>query len=541
MSAFDKLLNVFSLAPSRALFLFRSSALGVLLFTAGSIGLSGQTTELAAIQNLIHQGKLSEAEQKLQAYLRLHPHSAKANTLLGTAYLKQGQLQQAVRVLQEATAAAPSSMEARLALGDAYLAGGKLEDALAAYQAGAKIAPHEVRLNIALAKLYLAQGQFSKSLESAESIPAGKRTAELLPTLAADYFGLQQPEKAGLEIRAMIEIADKQPDLIPELAEFFVAHRDFKSSEQLLNLAKTKQPGTDRFLIVVAQTQAGLGQLNDAQNTLEGVLERKPDSVEALTAAGVVASQQQNWEAASEAFSRANDLAPDRPDILYGLATAELHSNQAQRAAVHAQKLQEIVPDDLRATYVLALALFGVKKKEDAKRYAEQVLAVHPDDREMNLVMADIALNDERNLASAKAHVKNCFKLNSQDPAAFYYQGMILKMEGDIPGAIQNLARSLAGNSQSADAQAALGSLCLQSGDLTCALPALEKATQLAPEESQYHYQLALAYARIGSSDKAKEQLAVYQQMKAKELKDAKDSKGPATSEVPPMGIGSRP
>jgi hypothetical protein len=35
--------------------------------------------------------------------------------------------------------------------------------------------------------------------------------------------------------------------------------------------------------------------------------------------------------------------------------------------------------------------------------------------------------------------------------------------------------------------------------------------------------------------------LELYQQMKAKEAKEAKDLKGPSTSEVPQMGITPRP
>jgi len=285
-----------------------------------------------------------------------------------------------------------------------------------------------------------------------------------LPTLAADYFGLQQPEKAGVEIQAMLQVAEKQPDLIPELAEFFLAHRDFKSSEKLLSLGKEKQPATDRFLVDLAQTQAGLGQLDDAQTTLEGILARKPDSVDALVAAGKVASQQLNWQAAVEAFSRADSLAPERPDILYGLATAQLRTNSTEAALKKAQKLHELVPDDLRSTYVLALALFGAKKWEDAKHHAEQVLAAHPEDREMNLVLTDIALNDEHDLPAARTHVDVILKQNRGDSAALYYLGMIQKMEGDVNGAIQNLSKSVAGNPKSADAQGALGSLCLQAG-----------------------------------------------------------------------------
>jgi Flp pilus assembly protein TadD len=502
---------------------------------------SAQSADLAGISTLIHQGKLQEAEQRLRRYLLKLPHSAKANNLLGTVYLRQGHLEQAEDALQKATVAAPALLEPRLNLGDAYFAEGKLDSALTAYQGAAKIAPHDVRANLALAKLYLGTGEFAKSIEAAGNIPPEKRTEELLPTLAADYFGLRQPEKAGVEIDAMLQVAQNQPDLVPELAEFFLAHRDFKSSEQLLTLAQSKQPSTDRLLVDLARTQAGLGQLDEAQKTLEGVLERTPDSLDAFVAAGHVASQQSDWAASAEAYSRAAKLAPERPDILYGLVSAQLYGNHTNGALANAQKLHTLVPDDLRATYLLALAEFGVKKWEEARPYAEQVLSARPNDREMNLVLADIAFNDEHNLPVARKHVDICLKQNPEDPGALYYLGMIQKMEGDVSGAIQSLTKSVTGNPRNADAQGALGALCLQAGDVTRAELALEQAVLLAPEQSQNHYQLALAYSRSNAPDKAKAQLQIYQQMKAKEAKEAKNFKGPSTSEVPPMAIASRP
>jgi tetratricopeptide (TPR) repeat protein len=518
-----------------------ASGLLVLSMASAPSRLIAQSSDLATISNLIRQEKLPEAERRLQSYLKIHPHSAKATSLLGTLYLRQGKIQLAEKALQKAVADSPASLDARIGLGDVYSVQGKFDNAVGEYQAAAKISPQDPRANLALAKLYLGAGEFAKSLDAAQKIPPDKRTAELLPTLAADYFGLQQPEKAGVEIQALLQVAEKQPDLIPELCEFFLARRDFRSSEKLLSLAKDKQPPTDRFLVDLAQTQAGLGQLDDAQTTLEGILARRPDSVDALVAAGKVASQQLNWEAAAEAFSRADSLAPDRPDILYGLATAQLRTNSTEAALKNAEKLHELVPDDLRSTYVLALALFGAKKWEDAKPYTEQVVKAHPEDREMNLVLTDIALNDEHNLPAARSHVNVILKQNSNDSAALYYLGMIQKMDGDVNGAILNLSKSVAGNPKSADAQGALGSLCLQAGDLTKAIPALEQAALLAPDEAQNHYQLALAYSRAGVSDKAKAQLEIYQQMKAKEVKDAKNYKGPSTSEVPSMGIGSKP
>ena len=500
-----------------------------------------QSAELASVSTLMEQGNLVEAEQRLDRYLLKLPHSARANNLLGKVYFRQGRYEQAEDALQKAISGEPSLAEPRLNLGDTFLAEGKLQSAVTAYQGACKIAPHDVRANLALAKLFLGTGEFAKSLEAGGNIPAEKRTAELLPTLAADYFGLQQPEKAGVEIQAMLQAADKQPDLVPELAEFFLVHGDFKSSQQLLALAQAKQPATDRFLIDLARTQAGLGQLNEAQSTLEGVLERTPESLDALVAAGQVAKQQSDWAAAGEAFSLAAKLAPERPDILYGLASAQLYGNQTTSALKTAQKLHSLAPEDLRSTYLLALALFGVKQREEAKQYAEQVLTAHPDDREMNLILADIAFNDEHNLSVARKHVDICLKPNPEDPGALYYLGMIQKMEGDVSGAIKSLSKSVTGNPRNADAQGALGALYLQAGDLPGAMRSLEQAVLLAPEESQNHYQLALAYSRSNAPDKAKAQLEIYQQMKAKEVKEAKDFKGPSTSEVPMMRISPRP
>jgi tetratricopeptide (TPR) repeat protein len=263
--------------------------------------------------------------------------------------------------------------------------------------------------------------------------------------------------------------------------------------------------------------------------------------LDALVAAGQVASQQSDWAAAAEAFSYAAKLAPRRLDILYGLASAQLYGNHADEALKNAQNLHSLVPDDLHSTYLLALALFGVKKWEEAKPFAEQVLNVHPEDREMHLVLADIALNDEHNLMAARKHVDSCLKENPRDPGALYYLGMIQKMEGDVSGAVQSLSGSVAGNPKNADAQGALGALCLQAGDVPGAIRAFEQAVLLAPEEAQNHYQLAIAYRRSGATEKAKIQLEIYQQMKVKEAKEAKSLKGPSTSEVPAMGIPSRP
>ena len=519
---------------------FAVECIVAIAFCAFNVIAAAQSLELVGISKIVEQGNLKEAETRLEKYLQIHPRSVKANTLLGTVYLRQGRFDLAEPVIQKAIAQGPAMLEPRITLADAYSAAGKLDLALTAYQEAGKIAPTDPHINLSLAKLYLGNGDFAKSIAAAGNIPPAQRTNEILPTLAAAYLGLQQPDKAAVEIRAILDVADRQVDLVPELAELFLAHRDFQSSDRLLASA-TKQPRTDRLQVDLALTQAGLGQLDNAQTTLEGVLEHAPDSVPALVAAGQVASKQSNWAAAEEAFSRADGLAPNRPDILFGLVSAQLYGLRAESPLQNARHLHSLAPDDLRSTYLLALALFGAKKSDEAKSYAEHVLTVHPDDREMHLILADVALNTDHDFAAARKHAELCLKSNPNDPGGFYYLGMAQKMEGNLEGAIQSLSKSVAQNAKNADAQAALGALYLQTGDLAAASRALEQAVLITPEDAQNHYQLALAYSRLGSSDKAKTQLDLYQKIKTERAKEAGNQPGPSTSAVPPVKISSHP
>ncbi|HWO34022.1 MAG TPA: tetratricopeptide repeat protein, partial [Candidatus Acidoferrum sp.] len=194
-----------------------------------------------------------------------------------------------------------------------------------------------------------------------------------------------------------------------------------------------------------------------------------------------------------------------------------------------------------RSAYLLALACFGAKRWAEAKTYAEEVLEAHSEDREMNLILADTALNVEHDLPAARKHTEICLRQNPKDPGALYYLGMAQKMDGDVNGAIQSLSQSVAGNPNNADAQSALGALSLQAGDVRGAVHALEQAVRLAPGQAQNHYELALAYSRLGTADKARAELALYSQIKTKQANDDKNMKGPPTSEIPHMGIGSRP
>jgi Flp pilus assembly protein TadD len=77
-------------------------------------------------------------------------------------------------------------------------------------------------------------------------------------------------------------------------------------------------------------------------------------------------------------------------------------------------------------------------------------------------------------------------------------------------------------NPENAPAQAELGTLYLQIGNLEHARAVLEQAVKLAPAVSQYHYHLGLVYARLGLQEPARMEMETYNRLRQAEDEEKK-------------------
>jgi tetratricopeptide (TPR) repeat protein len=477
--------------------------------------MSAQPAELASAINLIHGGQLQLAEKKLQRVVARQPHSARAFHLLSVVYMREHRYDEAEQALLRALQEDPKLIDSFRTLGEVYIAEGKPKLAAAAYEDALKLVPADADSNLALAALYQDAGEYQQSLDAAARVAPARRTSALLPILAADYVGLNEHEKAELEIRAMLNVAAKNPELVPQFAGFLLERGAIGDADELLKTAANLQKRTDKFLYQSARVQALQGNHAEARQMLAELVERSPAFLDAVAEAGRLAGLDSDWKQAAILLYHASQLAPQRIDILQGLVTAQLDSHQFAAALRTSQKLVALQPGDLRSSYFLALAQAGNQQWPEAKSSAEKVLEAHPEDREMNITLAAVAYN-MNDITEARKRVERCLKQNRSDAGALYFLGLIQKAEGDSKAAIETLASSIVVDPNNAEAQSALGGLYLQEGDLPHARAALEKAAQLWPESADNHYKLALVYTRSGLSEQAKEQLEIYKkQMEA--------------------------
>jgi Tfp pilus assembly protein PilF len=168
--------------------------------------------------------------------------------------------------------------------------------------------------------------------------------------------------------------------------------------------------------------------------------------------------------------------------------------------------------NDPDAVYLLAAALANHAEWHDARPVAEKLVKLRDD--ATSRVLLGMALLNDGDIEAASKQVERALEQNPGETEAHYYKGVIARQHGDLPSAIKEMELVVAANPQHVLAQAELGTLSLQTGNLDGARKAFEQAVSVRPDVAENHYQLALAYSRLGLQDKAREQMAEFQKLR---------------------------
>ena len=217
-----------------------------------------QDSNLVAIQTLIRQSKLDDADKQLQAILQKQPTNAKALTLLGVVRRRQGNWPDAETMFRRAIAASPQSLDACENLANLLRDETRWPEAVAQYEKCHKLAPRNFNVAADLAIAYQKNSDYSKSLAIVKTIPQANRPVRLLPAFAADYVALKDSQNADAAIADVVRHASSDPELVPALANSFLDHGMTKDAAELLQLVRDHQKITPSFLSAKARAQAAL-------------------------------------------------------------------------------------------------------------------------------------------------------------------------------------------------------------------------------------------------------------------------------------------
>jgi Flp pilus assembly protein TadD len=189
-----------------------------------------------------------------------------------------------------------------------------------------------------------------------------------------------------------------------------------------------------------------------------------------------------------------------------------MRSDDAVAAITVARRLYSMQPEDPDAVYLLGAALANHAEWHEARPVLEKLVSVR-DDATAHVMLGMTLMNDG-DIEGASLQIERALQKDPNEAEAHYYKGVIAREHGDLPGAIKEMEIVVNTNPQHVLAQGELGTLSLQMGDLNRARQAFEQAVSISPNAPENHYQLGLAYSRLGLRDKAQVQMAEFQKLR---------------------------
>jgi tetratricopeptide (TPR) repeat protein len=204
------------------------------------------------------------------------------------------------------------------------------------------------------------------------------------------------------------------------------------------------------------------------------------------------------------------DFAAD-PDVLYMLVHA--YSDLSLRAS---RDLLYKAPGSYQVHQLNAEALETQGKWDEAVAEYRQVLEKVPQLPGIHYRLGRLLLSrpDTPNgPAQAKREFEEELKINPQNAGAEFVLGEMARRDGDHEQAIGHFGRAVKYDSGFAAAQLGLGKSLLGASRQNEAIPPLEAAVKLDPQNPEGHFQLSIAYRRAGRNADASREAAMHKQL----------------------------
>src|SRR6266446_6867550 len=206
---------------------------------------------LQEAQELINQGRVQEAKQKIQEQLQQNPKSVEGYNLLGILYTGQKDYDNALEAFQHALKLSPNSVKTRNNLGNIYVAQEKLDLAEKEFRETLRIEPANSDGNYNLGLVLLAKNEPSEAIQ--HFLLVKPATTESRFNLARAYLRAGRTAQ-GLQVAADLSAQDsKNVQLHFTLGVLLAAEKQYRVAQFELEKANSLQPDTFEVLFNLGQ------------------------------------------------------------------------------------------------------------------------------------------------------------------------------------------------------------------------------------------------------------------------------------------------
>lgn len=195
-------------------------------------------------------------------------------------------------------------------------------------------------------------------------------------------------------------------------------------------------------LLELALQQHHAGQLAEAEQRYQAVLQQHPNQPNALYFLGLLAHQVGNLEAAIAYYQSALTVRPNYIDAHNNLGAALQQQGKLEDAISHYQAALRLQPSNANALVNLGVTLQQQGRLEAAIGRFQKALQVNPDLPEVHTNLGH-AFKQQGEMTQAIAHYQTAVQLLPQHPEAYVDLGDALVEQGEIEAAIVQYDQAL--------------------------------------------------------------------------------------------------
>jgi tetratricopeptide (TPR) repeat protein len=275
--------------------------------------------------------------------------------------------------------------------------------------------------------------------------------------------------------------------------------------------AQATAPAADsKAALQLARNALAAGNRAEAKKLLASVAERS-GSVEAMLQLSRLQSEEGDAPGALESLRKARAAAPNSEDVLSAFAQMSLAAGAPVPAIVALDSLTRICPTVPQHRYLLGVALMqagDMPAAVDALREAERLEPNRP----LTLLALGIALNAGQRYADAKPFLTRGLALEPEDVNIVAALAEAEQGLGELDSAAEHAQRVLSKARDHATANLVAGLIAMDQARYVEARAAFERAIAADPQAPRSHYQLSLAFARLGDGAAAAQEVEKYKE-----------------------------
>ncbi|MBO0911594.1 MAG: tetratricopeptide repeat protein, partial [Acidobacteria bacterium] len=428
---------------------------------------------------------------------RLYPDSAWGHRFLGDLLFERSQWDDARKEYQKALAVEPRQAGLHTSLGQALLHGGHLENADSEFHAELELDSSYELAWLGLAELALRKRQAAAALKDVnqaweaspeflaleKEFPTIELTAESARTLLADLETLPESPAKHLLLASLYRVAAPGADRDREWETF----QNQVRSRQTTSPAVPENEGACK-----AHRYSACRRWLEKQKTLSGG--------ERLLLGRIEIALRQ-YDSAADELNQVAGHTKENAEASYWLARAY----QALGAQAYSE-LEEAFPDSWRMHQLRGEAAALRKNYNDAGKEFRRAVEMRPEDPELHEALGELELDVHAN-QEARSELESALRLDPLRPRALYLLGRLYEQNREDEKAIPYLEKAARLEPDLSEASSLVGAAYMHLGRAREALPYLRNAAPF-DHYGNVHYQLYVAYRKLGQAELAKKALA---------------------------------